>query len=52
MTDKHLNKNSSHQVIHVALILINIFPRITAFQHKRAFFVFMYYAFVLKWLPW
>ena len=28
------------QVIHVVLILINIFSRITAFQHKRAFFVF------------
>ena len=40
------------QVIHVALISINIFPRITAFQHKRAFFVFRYTAFVLKWLPW
>ena len=34
-----------------SLILINIFPRITAFQHKRAFFVFRYNAFVLKWLP-
>ena len=40
------------QVIQFALISINIFPRITAFKHKRAFFVFRYNTFVLKWLPW
>ena len=38
MTDKHLNENSHlmHQAIHVALILTNVFPIITAFQHKIA----------------
>ena len=55
MTDKHLNKNS----------LLNasdnpycfnfgkyFFLRLTAFHHKRVFFVFRSTAFVLKWLPW
>ena len=51
MTGKHLNENSMRQIIHAVLILINIFPRITAVQHKRAFFVFRYDTFVLKWLP-
>ena len=47
MTDKHLKRTlySRPQVIHAVLILI-FFPRITAFQHKRAFFVFRYNAFV------
>ena len=39
-------------VVHVALTSINIFFRITAFQHKKAFFVSRYTSFVLKWLPW
>ena len=40
------------KVIHVVLILINIFLRITTFQHEKAFFVFRYTDFVIKWLPW
>ena len=51
MTDKHSSKNFQLNVSgnHVVLISINIFPRITVFQQKRAFFVFRNTAFVLKW---
>ena len=43
MTDKQLNKNSS----------LNAPSNPCCFNFdKRAFFVFRYYAFVLKWLPW
>ena len=55
MTDKHLRENSllTGQVIHVDFISINFFfLEITAFRHKRAFFVFIYNALVLKWLLW
>ena len=54
MTDKHPRKTlySMCQVVHVVLISINFFHRITAFQQKRAFFVFRYTVFVLRWLPW
>ena len=48
LTDKHLNKNSLLNASgnSCSLISINIFLRIIAFQHKRAFFVFRYTAFV------
>ena len=55
MTDKHFKENSllTGQVIHVDFISINIFfLEITAFRHKRAFFVFRCNALVPKWLSW
>ena len=53
MTDKHLHENSTFSPPGNPCCCNfdkYFFPRITAFQHKRAFFAFRYDAFVLKWL--
>ena len=41
LSKKNLLEGSARPpLVQEGLILINIFPRITAFQHRRAFFVF------------